>query len=105
GLVSPSTVHLKSLKLSGIKWLENTSDLIHFFQHSALNELSISELTVNNGQLIQVEQKPYWQLSGLNIDGEQLSLIQNGQWSLFSGEVEISANSASWDKWITTQAI
>ena len=105
GLVSPSTIHLKSLKLSGIKWLENTSDLIHFLQDSALNELSINELKVSNSQLIQVEQKPYWQLSGLNIEGEQLSLIQKSQWSLFSGEVEISANSASWDKWLTTQAI
>lgn len=107
GLVSPNQVKLNSLKLSGIKWLEDTSELFESLQaaSTSLQHLSIQELEISNTQMIQVERKPYWQLSGFNAKGQQLSLVREGEWGLFQGEIELSANSASWDNWLTTQAL
>lgn len=107
GLISPSQIALDSLQMTGIKWLENTSDMLEGLRtlSGALREVSVEKLKVSNGQIIQVEQKPFWQLSGLNIEGERLSLLENGRVGLFSGALELSANSASWDSWLTTQAV
>lgn len=107
GLVSPNQIKLNSLKLSGIKWLENTSELFDSLQaaSTSLQNFSIQTLEVNNSQLIQVERKPYWQASGFNATGVQLSLMRDGEWGFFQGEIELSANSASWDNWLTTQAL
>ncbi len=107
GRISPSDVQLKQLRMSGIKWLENTSELVSSLHQAAqsLNTLSIDELDVNNGQIIQIERKPYWQLSGVNIEGEQLSLIKGGKAGFFNGHLEVTANNASLDQLLTTQAM
>lgn len=107
GKVSPTHVALDEVKLNNIKWLEDTQSLLNWFErsHSTLDTLSIEQLHINNGQVIQVEKAPYWQLSGLNVRGKGLTLIQDHQLGLYSGELEMSANNASYDKLLTTQAV
>lgn len=106
GDIRPDKVSLKKLRLSGVKWLDDTQQLIPTAQQlfEPLNHLSIEELDVENTQIIQVDRKPYWQLSGLNINGEQLVLINDGKPGLLNGQLEISANSANLDNLISTQA-
>ncbi|NOH80887.1 AsmA family protein [Vibrio sp. RE86] len=106
GDIRPDKVALKQLRLSGVKWLEDAQQLIPNVQQllAPLNHLSIEELDVENAQIIQVDRKPYWQLSGLNINGEHLVLINDGKLGLLNGQIEISANSANLDSLISTQA-
>ncbi len=106
GTLTPDIVKLDYLKLAGIKWLEGTEQLIQTLQQqmTPINELLIGQLDVENSQFIQVEHPPFWQLSGLNIDGKQLQLVKDGRLGLFQGQLEISTNSANYDKLIASQA-
>lgn len=106
GTVSPQTISLSQLKLAGIKWLEQTEQLIPNLKKAtaAVKHLAIDQLEVENSQFIQVEKQPYWQVSGLNIEGSDLTLIDQDKHGLLEGKLEISANAASIDKLLTTQA-
>ena len=106
GIISPTQIALKQLKIAGIKWLEQTEQLLPALKENTdrLNHLTIEQLKVENAQFIQVEKLPYWQVSGLNIDGSQLTLIQDNKFGLLDGNLEVSANAASIDKLIATQA-
>ncbi|UPQ88042.1 AsmA family protein [Vibrio sinaloensis] len=106
GEVSPQGVHLDKLDINGVKWLEQTEQLLADTRQlmAPLQSLSIDQLEVTNSQLIQVEHKPYWQVSGLNIEGSNLSLIKQAQWGLWQGSVSLSAHSANLDSLLTTQA-
>ncbi|MDC5855044.1 AsmA family protein [Vibrio europaeus] len=106
GAVSPQTISLSQLKLDGIKWLEQTEQLIPSIKKAtaSVQHLAIGQLEVENAQFIQVEKQPYWQVSGLNIEGSDLTLIEQDQYGLLEGKLEISANAASIDKLLTTQA-
>ncbi|GLT20369.1 hypothetical protein GCM10007938_41530 [Vibrio zhanjiangensis] len=107
GSLKQKQLQLNWLKISGVKWLEDSNQLLASLTEvfGSLESLDINELEIKNTQLIQVEQRPYWQLSGLNVEGKNLSLIRAGQSSLYQGSVEISANNASLDNLLTTQAI
>lgn len=106
GKLTPQQVALDQLSITGVKWLEDTEQLAPTIQAllSPLERLSIASLEVNNTQLIQVEHKPYWQISGLTVEGTNLSIIEDHKLGLFEGQLELSANSASIDKLLTTQA-
>ncbi|NAX21929.1 AsmA family protein [Vibrio sp. V39_P1S14PM300] len=106
GTIRPHSATLQSLQISGIKWLEDTPALAALAEKiRALQQLSIAQLDINRSQIIQLDQKPYWQLSGLNVDGQQLELIRNGQPGLWNGELEISANSLSYGPLIASQGV
>ena len=107
GSLTQKQVNLNWLKISGVKWLEDTNQLIVILGNASnfLDTLAIKTLEIKNSQLIQVDQRPYWQISGINIEGRGLQLIQNGKPSLYSGSLEASANNASLDNLLTTQAI
>lgn len=106
GVFTPESVHLKQLSLSGVKWLEEAQyDLANAWHWSqSVQNLAIDKLDINNLQIIQLNQKPFWQISGLNIDGSDLVVKQHGELGLWQGELSASANSASIDKHLTTQA-
>ena len=107
GAFSPNQIELKYLSLSGVKWLDaNAEKLARIEQWShSLEQLSIERLDIRNAQLIQIEQEPFWQASGLNIEGKQLILKQQGEFGLWRGSLQLTANSASYDKFLVTQAI
>jgi len=106
GKITPNQVKLDQLSISGVKWLEDVDQLTSTIEQitTPLKHLEISSLEVENTQFIQVEQEPYWQVSGLTIEGKDLTLIEEGKLGLLDGVLEVSANSASIDKLLTTQA-
>ena len=107
GSLTQKQVNLNWLKVSGIKWLEDINQLLVTLNNTSnfLDTPTIKTLGIKNSQLIQVEQRPYWQISGMNVEGMDLQLIQNCKPSLYSDNVEASANNASLDNLLTTQAI
>ncbi|OAJ96076.1 AsmA family protein [Vibrio bivalvicida] len=106
GVVSPLAVKLSQLTVSGIRWLEQTEQLTPSLKAavSSLNHLTIDQLDIENAQFIQVEKQPYWQISGLNVEGTNLLLIDQDKHGLLEGKLEISANAASIDKLVSSQA-
>lgn len=106
GNLTPDEVILEQLSISGLKWLEETQTLWPTVKAltSPLNKLTVQSLDIENTQLIQVEHKPYWQLSGLNIEGSGLVLVDGHHQGLLAGNLEASANAVSIDSLIATQA-
>ncbi|MCV5747176.1 AsmA family protein, partial [Escherichia coli] len=74
--------------------------------HAATSELehvAIERLDIERSQIIQLSHEPYWQLSGLNIEGQQLDIKQSAQrWGLWQGELEVSVVNASYDQILTS---
>lgn len=105
--VTPDNLHLRQLNVSGIKWFaESQHDLTWIpRQWPQLNNLTIDSLNINNLQLIQLINRPFWQLSGLTIEGSNTQLVKNAQWGLWNGELNISANSASIGDLVSTQGV
>ncbi|MBU2896794.1 AsmA family protein [Vibrio hepatarius] len=107
GIWSKKNLRINWLKASGIKWVDDVNQSFISLSNasSILESLTIKQLEIKNSQLIQVEQRPYWQLSGVNIEGQHLNLIQDGEVNLYNGSLEVSANNASIDNFLTSQAI
>lgn len=107
GRFSPEAVKLKNLTISGMKWLDINGEKLVALSHwsDSLADVSVEQLEINNAQLIQIADKPFWQISGLNIEGKQLKLKQHNQFGLWQGSLQISANSASYAQYLSTQAI
>ncbi len=107
GKLSQERIALDELRVSGVKWLEDLpqmgSDLKTLT--SSLNSLTIKELDVRNSQFIQVEKRPYWQMSGLSIEGRDLEFINSQQTGLLNGKIELSASNASLDNLLSTQLV
>ena len=107
GLISPSHIALRELQISGVKWLEG----LHQFgadlslAGQSITSLSIDDLSVKNSQFIQVDRLPYWQVSGLTVDGSQLKWQGDHHLSWQNGQIELSANNASFDKLLTTHMV
>jgi hypothetical protein len=70
---------------------------------SDLKQLSIDSLNINRSQWIQLAQKPYWQVTGLNLQAEDLLIKKDYRWGFWQGSAIASANSASIDKTIANQ--
>ncbi|RTZ14583.1 AsmA family protein [Vibrio aquaticus] len=106
GSLTPNEVALEQLSISALKWLEETHTLLPTVQGllTPLDKLTIQSLDIENTQLIQVERKPYWQLSGLNIEGNDLILVDGQHQGLLAGNLEASANAVNIDTLIATQA-
>lgn len=110
GRVSPQTVQFQELDVRGVKWVtESTQDSepLSLLQPwlQGINSLSIARLNVERSQRIQLVQQPYWQVSGLHIEGQDLSLIEQGKWGLWEGELNASANDASYQSILSAQPV
>lgn len=107
GQFRPDEVSLKNLTISGTKWLDinrnKLTALHHWFDN--IDEVSVEQLEINNAQLIQIADKPFWQISGLNVEGKQLKLKQRNNLDFWQGSLQVSANSASYAQYLSTQAI
>ncbi|MGR5489052.1 AsmA family protein, partial [Vibrio alfacsensis] len=64
---------------------------------------SIDSLNINRSQCIQLARKPYWQVTGLNLQAEDLLIKKDYRWGFWQGSAIASANSASIDKTIANQ--
>ncbi|MEZ8635754.1 AsmA family protein [Vibrio cyclitrophicus] len=110
GKVTPSTVELTQLDVRGIKWIKESLDehlpavrLTPWFEE--LQQISIKQLNVERSQLIQLAEKPYWQVSGLHIEGRQVQLLQDRKLGLWQGKLMASANDASYQNILSAQPV
>ncbi|ENM5932253.1 AsmA family protein [Vibrio mimicus] len=107
GKLSEQSIALSRLTISGIKWIaEQPQDLLPFAQGlPAWQNLSIDDLDINNLQIIQTVNRPFWQVSGLNADGQRLQWVKDSQWGFWQGKLAVTANSASYAGILSTQGV
>ena len=110
GKVTPNSIQLAQLDLQGMKWITESQDsplpatrLIPWL--TQLQNVEISRLNIERSQLIQLAQKPYWQVSGLHIEGDQVQLLQDRKLGLWQGKLMASANDASYQNIISAQPV
>ncbi|MEZ8856665.1 AsmA family protein [Vibrio atlanticus] len=110
GTVTPNSIELAQLDLQGIKWLTESQDsplpatrLIPWL--TQLQSVEISRINIERSQLIQLAQKPYWQVSGLHIEGYHVQLLQDRKLGLWQGKLMASANDASYQNIISAQPV
>lgn len=106
GQLSPTHLNMERLTLNGIKWLDEAIAIPKWPTALAqIEHITLEQLSGSNLQIIQLATQPIWQLSGLNIEGNNLEVVKQHQWGLWNGQLTLSTNSASVADLITTQAI
>nr|PMJ83897.1 hypothetical protein BCU13_17905 [Vibrio lentus] len=110
GTITPSSVELAQLDVQGIKWITESQDenlpatrLIPWL--TQLQQASIHRLNIERSQLIQLAKKPYWQVSGLHVEGHQVQLLQDRKLGLWQGKLMASANDASYQNILSAQPV
>ncbi|MFA0158877.1 AsmA family protein [Vibrio sp. 10N.261.46.A3] len=110
GEVTPSNIELAQLDLQGIKWITENQDsplvvarLIPWL--TQLQNVEINRLNIERSQLIQLAQQPYWQVSGLHVEGHQVQLLQDRKLGLWQGKLMASANDASYQNILSAQPV
>ncbi|OBS94306.1 hypothetical protein A9261_19260 [Vibrio tasmaniensis] len=110
GTVTSSSVELAQLDVQGIKWITESQDenlpathLIPWL--TQLQQASIHRLNIERSQLIQLAKKPYWQVSGLHVEGHQVQLLQDRKLGLWQGKLMASANDASYQNILSAQPV
>ncbi|MEZ9442731.1 AsmA family protein [Vibrio sp. 10N.222.54.F12] len=110
GKFTPTAIDLAQLDIQGIKWITESQDnhlpaarLIPWL--TELQQASIDRLNVERTQLIQLANKPYWQVSGLHIEGHQVQLLQERKLGLWQGKLMASANDASYQNIVSAQPV
>ncbi|PMM40758.1 AsmA family protein [Vibrio splendidus] len=110
GKITPSSIELAQLDVRGIKWITENQDnnlpavrLTPWLKQ--LQQVSIKQLNVERSQLIQLAEKPYWQVSGLHVEGHQVHLLQDGKLGLWQGKLMASANDASYQNILSAQPV
>ncbi|WP_373951359.1 AsmA family protein [Vibrio pomeroyi] len=110
GKVTPTAIDLAQLDIQGIKWITESQDnhlpaarLIPWL--TELQQASIDQLNVERSQLIQLAEKPYWQVSGLHVEGHQVQLLQDRKLGLWQGKLMASANDASYQSILSAQPV
>ncbi|TKG00620.1 AsmA family protein [Vibrio sp. F13] len=110
GEVAPSSIQLAQLDLQGIKWITENQDsplpvarLLPWL--TQLQNVEINRLNIESSQLIQLAQTPYWQVSGLHVEGHQVQLLQDRKLGLWQGKLMASANDASYQNILSAQPV
>ncbi|MEZ9153848.1 AsmA family protein [Vibrio sp. F13] len=110
GEVAPSSIQLAQLDLQGIKWITENQDsplpaarLLPWL--TQLQDVEINRLNIERSQLIQLAQTPYWQVSGLHVEGHQVQLLQDRKLGLWQGKLMASANDASYQNILSAQPV
>ncbi|AKB03727.1 AsmA family protein [Vibrio cholerae] len=105
--ITETSLNLAQLTITGVKWIaEQPQDLLPFSQPlPAWQNLQIEHLDINNLQMIQTVNRPFWQASGLNADGKNLQWVKEGQWGFWQGQLSVTANSASYAGVLSTQGV
>lgn len=68
-------------------------------------EVSVETLNIERSQFIQLIREPYWQLTGLNIEGQNLLIKQDRQLGLWQGALSASAANASYQSALSSHPI
>ncbi|MGF1762476.1 AsmA family protein [Aliivibrio kagoshimensis] len=106
GQVSPTTVNLESLNISHLKWIVDTDIKNKVSAYiNGLSQLDIAQLSIKNSKIINANDPHPFQITSLEMEGKGLELQQNDQWGLWSGNISMSASSASIDYLTTEQPL
>lgn len=110
GTLTPNTVKLDKVAIDGIKFIQEAGDasLLTLFNDINVDDIktmTIDRATFNRSQWIQLASKPFWQITGFNMEANDLILKKDYQWGLWQGKATASANSASIDKVLANQII
>ena len=106
GQVSPNTINLKTFTAEQVKWIVTNDETQAFNQYiKQLTEVKVAKIDLNNIQLIQLNGLYPYQLSGVNIDGNELDLLRDNQWGLWDGKLSISASNASFNYLLSQQLL
>ncbi|HDY7730572.1 TPA: AsmA family protein [Vibrio vulnificus] len=98
GTLKPDAIELDQLMVNNVKWAaEQPGEGAWLWQWlENASHVSVERLNIERSQFIQLIRPPYWQLSGLNIDGEKLRLKQEQQLGLWQGKLRATAANASY---------
>ncbi|HAS8612335.1 TPA: AsmA family protein [Vibrio vulnificus] len=98
GTIKPDAIALDQLMINNVKWAaEQPGEGAWLWQWlENASHVSVERLNIERSQFIQLIRQPYWQLSGLNIDGEKLLLKQEQQLGLWQGKLRATAANASY---------
>lgn len=110
GYVKPNEIKLDKLEVDGVKYIQegDKPSLLDLFADVSIDDLksvAIDRVAINRSQWIQLSTKPYWQVTGFNMEASDLLLKRDYQWGLWHGKATASANSASIDKILANQVI
>ncbi|MDN3700531.1 AsmA family protein [Vibrio artabrorum] len=110
GKITPSTIDLAQLDIQGIKWIHESQDNHRSTSRlqpwlTQLQDVKIDRLNIERSQLIQLAKKPYWQVSGLHVEGYQVQLLQERKLGLWQGKLMMSANDASYQNVLSVQPV
>ncbi|OQK60130.1 AsmA family protein [Vibrio vulnificus] len=98
GTIKPDAIALDQLMVNNVKWAAEQPGegawLWQWLENASF--VSVERLNIERSQFIQLIRQPYWQLSGLNIDGEKLRLKQEQQLGLWQGKLRATAANASY---------
>ncbi|MFH0288743.1 AsmA family protein [Vibrio owensii] len=107
GDFEPDHWKINNATISGLKWAIQPDDKTDWWQKATekLQQVDVKQLELERSQVIQLSTQPYWQLSGLNLEGDQLEVKHNnGHWGIWSGKLDASVVNASYDQVITSHA-
>ncbi|MGL0938863.1 AsmA family protein [Vibrio vulnificus] len=98
GTIKPDAIALDQLMVNNVKWAaEQPGEGAWLWQWlENASYVSVERLNIERSQFIQLIRQPYWQLSGLNIEGEKLRLKQEQQLGLWQGKLRATAANASY---------
>ncbi len=107
GEFTPNSWHFAQLNLTGLKWHNDNQLSLGSFktQIRQLTNLTIDQFSLKRAQFIDLDSTPKRQVSGLNIKGNQLDVVRNGQVGLWKGTLSLTANSANFGKLIASQLL
>ena len=107
GEFEPEHWKINNATISGLKWAIQPDDKVDWWQKATerLQQVNVKKLEIERSQIIQLSEQPYWQLSGVNLEGDQLEVKHsNGHWGIWSGKLDASVVNASYDQVITSHA-
>ncbi len=107
GELTPQDARLDKLQINRIKWTKQKDGEANWLKaiNTWYQNISVKELSVVNSQYIQLYQPPFWQLSGVNVDGDNIVVKHQGTLGLWQGNLTASANNISYQDVVSSQPI
>jgi hypothetical protein len=94
GEITPNRLNLSELSVRGLKWHIEQASQLQLMDNLSLqyDDIFIGQAKINNAQIINLSSQNLWQVSGLDIEGDDLTLRKQRQFALWSGQLTASAN-------------
>lgn len=107
GQFQPTKWQIENASVQGLKWAIQPNESTDWWKAATkeLKEVEFAKLDIEHSQIIQLAQEPYWQLSGLNLEGRQLELKRFGTlWTVWNGKLDASVVNASYNQVLSSHA-